>query len=386
MSMMAGLQCLSPTLTQCHEMMVECMCPVNGEAIDSWETPCTRQPDAVYMYDHITQRCLTCDQYLALLPLQPGDPAEPTAEEQTGPYAAGDFPCRLGGPYGDQMEIDCVSVAGADALGVNIGAVSGASCPYPQSLVEEPAEPQPEPEVLPNCGEHGHFSGGSCQCDTEAHPDTGETLKCWQTNRERSNRHPNGNIIEWCTIAMCNFDSSGNAVLASGAQAGSTPDENMSIIADLAKAFGVSPGVVVGAGALVLATSCWLMCSGSTPKEQRRGGEAREFEMDAVLPVVVGRPAETHNPLVQGSGRSRGGGRSPDSSHGRGGRGRGRGRARPGGVLGVLASQRAQETAARPQQQQQQQQQYEHRREHSPQRGMLGHLQMQRAQEYDVHV
>ena len=116
MSMMEGLQCLSPTISQCHEMMVQCVCPVNGEAIDSWETPCEPQANAVYMYDHSTQRCLTCDQYLAMLPLEPDDPAQPTAEEQTGPYAPGDFPCRLGGPFGDQMEIDCVTIDGGNTL------------------------------------------------------------------------------------------------------------------------------------------------------------------------------------------------------------------------------------------------------------------------------
>ena len=374
MSMMAGLQCLSPTLSQCHEMMVECICPVNGEAIDSWETPCEPQPDGAYMYDHITQRCLTCDQYLASLPLEPGDPAQPTAEEQTGPYEAGDFPCRLGGPDGDQMEIDCVSIAGGEAPGINVGAVSGRACPYPQTTVEEPSEPEPEPEVLPDCGEHGHFSGGSCVCDTAEDPETGQMLKCWQTNRERSNRHPNGNIIEWCTIAMCNFDSSGNAVLASGVQAGSTPDQNMSILADLAKAFGVSPGVVLGAGALILVTSCWLMCSGSPSKQQQnRELEPRESEMDEVLPVVVGRPAETHNPLLPGARVSRGGARAGGSS-GRGGAGRGR----PGGMLSYVSNQRAQEIAAARQELPPQQQQQ--------QRGMLGYLQRERAQEHDTDV
>ena len=319
MSMMAGLQCLSPTPAQCHEMMVECMCPVNGEEIDSWEDPCERQPAAAggFMFDHITQRCLTCDQYLAQLPLDASDAADPTAAELTGPYAPGDFPCRLGGPDGDRMEIDCtsiISITEAGEPGVNVGAVSGVPCPYAAVAIEPASAPEPEPEQLPDCGEHGSFSEGHCVCDTAEDPDTGETLKCWQTNRERSNRHPNGNIISWCTIGMCNFDEAGNAVLASGAQGSNgTPDQKMSIVADLAKAFGVSPTVVVAAGLLVVVTSCWLMCSGS-PKQGRGGEESGrrrgEYEMDDVagLPIVIGRPAETHNPLLnRGSGGGGGG-------------------------------------------------------------------------------
>ena len=54
-----------------------------------------------------------------------------------------------------------------------------------------------DPDADVECGDHGSLVAGSCQCEMPG------GLKCWQTNRERSNRHPNGNIKEWCTIGMC---------------------------------------------------------------------------------------------------------------------------------------------------------------------------------------
>ena len=308
MNAMSGLQCLSPTPAQCHEMQVGCMCPVNGAAIDSWESPCTPEPENSYLYDHLTRRCLTCDQYLAQLPVAAADPSAPTAVEQTGPYSAGDFACRLGGPDGDRVEIDCVSG--------DVGAVSLVACPYAVvPAPPPPTVPEPEPEVVPDCGPHGLFSDGSCACETGVDPTTGETLKCWQTNRERSNRHPNGNIKEWCTIGMCNFDEAGRAVLASGAQASATPSAALDVVADLAKALGVSPGVVYGAGGLFIIVSCWLMCSGESSdknvaRNHRRSG--RESEMtDDMLISVAGRAAEMHNPIGPRSSQVQEGGARP---------------------------------------------------------------------------
>ena len=39
-NMLEGLQCLPPTAQQCSQMYIDCVCPVSGAAIDSWETPC----------------------------------------------------------------------------------------------------------------------------------------------------------------------------------------------------------------------------------------------------------------------------------------------------------------------------------------------------------
>lgn len=79
-NMMEGLQCLAPTEQQCHQMMVECVCPINSQPIDGWDTPCAPKPEDVYRLDGATFLCKTCDEHLVSV----GPPAG-------GTYSAGDF-------------------------------------------------------------------------------------------------------------------------------------------------------------------------------------------------------------------------------------------------------------------------------------------------------
>ena len=145
--------------------------------------------------------------------------------------------------------------------------MSNVACPH---LTAPEPEPQAGPTFLDtdqeiNCGAHGTLIGGSCQCDVEE-----DGLKCWQTNRERSNRYPNGNIIEWCSVAMCNMNAAGQMEEASGAQTAtpedcSTTEAGCDIVTQMAYALGVSRGVIFGTWALLLFTGCFVayscMCS-----------------------------------------------------------------------------------------------------------------------------
>eukprot|EP01043_Picozoa_sp_COSAG02_P009124 COSAG02_NODE_305_length_25176_cov_30.787455_8_plen_453_part_00 len=248
---MEGLQCLGPTELQCHQMQVECICPLNSQPIESWDASCTPKPEGVYRLDGETLRCMTCDEFLDSL---------------TG-FSAGDFGCRIGSlatdADGDGASDGALDVWETDCLPGEVGAVSGAACPHLTA-------PEPEPEVGPsfidtdqevNCGAHGTLVDGSCQCDMEANG-----LKCWQTNRERSNRYPNGNIMEWCSVAMCNMNSEGQLVEASAAQTAtpedcSTTDAGCDVVTQMAYAFGVSKQVIFGTWALLLFAGCFMAYS-----------------------------------------------------------------------------------------------------------------------------
>lgn len=250
-------QCLGPTERQCHQMHVECICPINSQAIDSWDSePCVPKPEGVYRLDRATLRCMTCDNYLDGLTSETGQS-----------FAAGDFGCRI---YSMPTDADndgtadgALDVWEPDCLPGEVGAVSNVACPHDSA-------PEPEPEVGPSfndpdrevdCGEHGREEGGTCRCDVEENG-----LKCWQTNRERSNRYPNGNIIEWCSIGMCNMNEEGQMVEASGAQTAtpedcSTTEAGCDIVTQIAYALGVSKQVIYGTWALLLCTGCYVAYS-----------------------------------------------------------------------------------------------------------------------------
>jgi hypothetical protein len=265
MNMMEGLQCLAPTAQQCHQMHVECVCPVNSQPIDSYVSPCTPKPEGVYRLDGASRLCKTCDEYLVTI-----------ADAGGGAYSAGDFGCRVTAlatvSASCEADAQCdadgaIDVWEADCLPGEVGAVSGLECLHTTA-------PEPEPEIGPSfsdpdqevsCGRHGSLVNGQCQCNVEENG-----LKCWQTNRERSNRYPNGNIKEWCSIAMCNMNSEGEMVEASGAQVAtpedcSTTEAGCDVVTQLAYMLGVSKGVIVGTWALLLFTGCFVayscMCS-----------------------------------------------------------------------------------------------------------------------------
>lgn len=262
-NMMEGLQCLGPTELQCHQMHVGCVCPINSQPIDGWDTSCTPKPEGVYRLDGATRRCMTCDEYLSRLTNSDGES-----------FSAGDFGCRVASvPTLGSIPINAgddaaaadgaLDVWEADCLPGEVGAVSNVACPHLTA-------PEPEPEVGPSfvdpdreidCGPHGRLVGGSCQCEVE---DNG--LKCWQTNRERSNRYPNGNIIEWCSIAMCNMNAEGELVEASGAQTAtpedcSTTEAGCDVVTQMAYAFGVSKQVIFGTWALLLFSGLFVAYS-----------------------------------------------------------------------------------------------------------------------------
>ena len=68
----------------------------------------------------------------------------------------------------------------------------------------------------PTGGDHGEMTTvhghETCHCPPATNAETGEDISCWQTNRERSNRWPNGNIKVYCTVGLCDFDNTGAPV------------------------------------------------------------------------------------------------------------------------------------------------------------------------------
>jgi hypothetical protein len=211
MNMMEGLICLVPTRAQCQQMHVQCKCPVNGKSID--KPPCKKAPAGTYMFDGADGLCKTCDTFI-------------TTQKSNGTsFARGDFPCRLvpsaankdGGfskpndqnketqnkTKDDVMEIDCEPG--------EKGEKSGLTCPHLRTRRNTTSEKTQDFEKTPkiSCGPNGKLDSKTklCACTTHKDPKTGTDLQCWQTNRERSNRYPNGNIKEYCTVGMCNFDS-----------------------------------------------------------------------------------------------------------------------------------------------------------------------------------
>ncbi len=159
---MEGLQCLGPTEMQCHQMQVECTCPLNSQLIES----CTPKPEGVYRLDGETLRCMTCDEFL----------------DGMADFSAGDFGCRIGSLATDHDDDDdgTLDVWEVDCLPGDVGAVSGAPCPHLTALELE-LESFIDTDQEINCGAHGTLVDGSCQCNEGANG-----LKCWQTNRERS--------------------------------------------------------------------------------------------------------------------------------------------------------------------------------------------------------
>lgn len=205
-----GLSCNSPSPSECEQMYTECYCPATGNTIDNWgdEGPCEPDPSgAAYATNALRGACTTCDEYQASLGLLP----HPNGG--THGFVPGDFECEVH----EELRIWRLSCEeGAP------GAVSGTACPVgaAASAPYTPAAPEEGSDTL-NCG-NGVFDEtfGTCVCNTEDDPTTPEVeeLKCWQTNRERSNRYPNGNIKVWCSVGLCDFDSDGNVVITSTAQ------------------------------------------------------------------------------------------------------------------------------------------------------------------------
>lgn len=230
-----GLSCNSPSPSECGQMYTECFCPATGNAIDNWGDQGACEPDAsgaAYATNALLGVCSTCDDYQAALGTLP----KPGGG--TFGFMPGDFECELHSEL-RTWRLSCEE-------GVE-GAVSGNPCPV-GAAASAPYQPPAREEGSDtlNCG-HGTFDEtfGTCVCDTEDDPNTEEIeeLKCWQTNRERSNRYPNGNIKVWCSVGLCDFDQSGNVIVSSSAQEYVAPGSGYpghDVLSPYARQLGVS--------------------------------------------------------------------------------------------------------------------------------------------------
>eukprot|EP01052_Picozoa_sp_SAG31_P007030 SAG31_NODE_330_length_17593_cov_4.817891_25_plen_256_part_00 len=114
-----------------------------------------------------------------------------------------------------------------------------------------------------DCGDHGELVSvhgyDTCYCPPVVDPQSGKEISCWQTNRERSNRWPNGNIKIYCTVSLCDFDSSGAVVQVGLSGNAYESEQSLGFIDELARSLGVSSLIVYGcAFFLIVAVLCIL--------------------------------------------------------------------------------------------------------------------------------
>jgi hypothetical protein len=197
---MYGLQCMTPTPAQCNQMYGECFCPSTSKAIDNWgeEGPCVPDVAAQYSLNMPIGLCTTCDTFIQDLGKKP----DPKNRNRRFGFVAGDFQCRVD-PVTKSWALDCDEG--------DPGAVSRKPCPVgaAASIPLAPTAPAQGNGTL-SCG-HGEFNDAlnACVCEKGIEPSTGKEFACWQTNRERSNRHPNGAHCRSCAslfginIARC---------------------------------------------------------------------------------------------------------------------------------------------------------------------------------------